>query len=277
MYKMAVIDIDGTLAGNFGTISKENIMAIKEARKKGYIVTLCTGRNITKTIPVAKKTDTQVHFACIDGTLLYNLKQKKITNDLAITLDEKNFIIEAAKDEPLMIEISDGYMYHKYFKSKEYYKYDVFNEHNLKGFIKSYIGGIRFYHDFNKILNLKEPLYQVVLGGEKETVQKVCDKIRKNGMEDIEIRDNLWDNYAFIHRKGIRKERGVLELCNYFNVSIDEVIAIGDDMNDIDMLKSAGLGVAMGNAKDIVKENADEIAPTNIENGVAYILNKYFV
>lgn len=277
MYKMAVIDIDGTLAGKTGDISRENIEAIKRARDKGYIVTLCTGRNITKTIPVAKKTDTKVPFACIDGTLLYNISDNKITNDLQITLEEKNFILEIAKNEPIMIEISDGFKYHKYFRNKEYYKYDIFNKHTFTGFIKSYFGGIRYYNNFDKILNIREPLYQVVLGGEKEVIKNICEKIQKSNIEDIEIRDNLWDSYAFIHRKGVRKERGVFELCNYFGISPDEVIAIGDDMNDIDMLKSVGLGVVMENAKEKVKQYADEIAPSNDKNGVAYILNKYFV
>ena len=65
-------------------------------------------------------------------------------------------------------------------------------------------------------------------------------------------------------------------LCKFLKIDIKDVIAIGDGLNDISMIKTAGLGVAMENAEKEVKEIADEITSTNLENGVAKILRAKF-
>jgi hydroxymethylpyrimidine pyrophosphatase-like HAD family hydrolase len=58
-------------------------------------------------------------------------------------------------------------------------------------------------------------------------------------------------------------------------ISKDEMVAFGDGFNDLSMIQYAGLGVAMGNAKDVVKENADFIAKTNDEDGIVEVLEKF--
>ena len=67
-----------------------------------------------------------------------------------------------------------------------------------------------------------------------------------------------------------------LGLCKFLKINLDEVIAIGDGINDISMLKTVGLGVAMENADIILKEYAKEITLTNNNNGVAHILKNKF-
>jgi hydroxymethylpyrimidine pyrophosphatase-like HAD family hydrolase len=58
-------------------------------------------------------------------------------------------------------------------------------------------------------------------------------------------------------------------VCDLLNIKMDEVMAVGDSLNDISMIKAAGIGVAMGNAQEIVKQTADVITASNGENGVA--------
>ena len=69
------------------------------------------------------------------------------------------------------------------------------------------------------------------------------------------------------------KGNAVKLLCKDFGIKLDEVIAFGDQMNDISMIRIVGFGVAMGNAKDEVKEVARFVTLTNDENGVAYAIN----
>ncbi|MNI95067.1 putative phosphatase [compost metagenome] len=77
--------------------------------------------------------------------------------------------------------------------------------------------------------------------------------------------------------KKASKTSAIEFLCNKLNIEKEEVIAIGDNYNDMDMLQYAGVGIAMGNAPDIVKKKADDITSTNDEDGVAKALEKYFL
>ena len=73
----------------------------------------------------------------------------------------------------------------------------------------------------------------------------------------------------------VSKGNAILGLCKYLRIDMKDVIAIGDEVNDVPMVEVAGLGVAMENAFEEVKKVAKEITKSNVENGVAYILNKY--
>lgn len=276
MYKLALIDIDGTLVDRNGNVPKKNIEVIQKAVKNNKIVTICTGRNIYKTIPIIKKIGIEVPVVCMDGTLIYNPKNNKIIKDLKLQDDEIEFIFDVSSNKDAYVEISDGYKYYKYIKDKSFLKYDNFNDHNFFGYIKSYFGGIRYLNNFNKLKNIKGPIYQVVVAAESYITNNIKNEIYLGSFGDIEIRDYLWDNYLFINKKGIKKSMGMNMLCEIFNVSLKETIAIGDEMNDLDMIEAAGVGVAMGNAVESVKRVADFITDSNDNSGVAVALEKYF-
>src|SRR5699024_8470536 len=83
------------------------------------------------------------------------------------------------------------------------------------------------------------------------------------------------ENYLEITNIEVSKERALLELSEYFGISLENILTMGDNFNDIPMLSLAGIGVAMENAPDKIKEIADVIAPNNNQNGAAKALKKY--
>lgn len=277
MYKLAVLDIDGTLVQSNGKVSNKTIETIKKVKKAGGIVTVCTGRNIKRTLPVIEKAGIDVPFICIDGTIMYEPNKKQVLYDLKLSKDETSSIIDSALKHESYIEVSDGYKYYKYFKSKNLKKYDIFSKTNILGKINDYLSGTRYIKNINSVFNIPNPLYQVIVAGEVEKLNEIKQNIHDSKMERVEIRDYLWENYLFINRKGIKKSLGLKILCEHFNIRMDEVVAIGDESNDIDMLEEAGIGIAMGNASKRVKAAADDITLSNDENGVAAALEKYFL
>ena len=80
--------------------------------------------------------------------------------------------------------------------------------------------------------------------------------------------------YLEVIPRCINKGQGIEDICRVLNISADEVIAFGDAENDIPMLRKAGVGVAMGNAKDDVKAAADMVTLSNNEDGIAFALGK---
>lgn len=277
MYKLAVLDIDGTLVDNQGYLSKRTIQTINQVKKTGAIVTICTGRNIRKAMPIVQKAGIEVPFVCIDGAIMYDPKERRILQDLSLTREEVIYIVDLTKKEDAFIEVSDGDKYYKYMKTKKLQQYDMFNKHTLLGRVRSYLGGIRYLKEASQLYQIPGSIYQVVIASDHSTVQQIKQKIEGSSLERIEIRDYLYPDFLFINRKGIKKSYGVQMLCEQFQVSMEEVVTIGDEMNDIDMLETAGMGVAMGNGVEQAKKAANYITLNNTQDGAAFALEKFFL
>lgn len=277
MYKMAVLDIDGTLVDEKGKISQKTIETIHQVKRKGRVVTLCTGRNIRKTLPIIRKAGIDVPIVCMDGTILYDPIKNKILEDFQLSREEAFSILDYVKEKNTYIEFADGHRYFKYFRSKEYKKYDIFNQHDFLGRIRSYSNGVRYLKKVAEFENIKGPFYQILIASDELTAQQIAMEIKESEMDRVEVRDYLWQGYLFVNRKGIKKSNGVKMLCRHFDIPMEQVIAIGDERNDLDMIEMAGLGIAMGNAVKSVKKAAKEITLKNTEDGVAVALEKYFL
>lgn len=99
-------------------------------------------------------------------------------------------------------------------------------------------------------------------------------EVLKTALSDydcVRFSDGFW--YKFT-KAGITKERAIKTICSVCNIDLEDIIAFGDDFADIGMLKLCGVGVAMGNAIDEVKEIADIVIGTNDEDGIAEFLEK---
>ena len=103
----------------------------------------------------------------------------------------------------------------------------------------------------------------------------------KNRLNDFMTEDTIFfinaDGTAMIVNKNAVKENALKKAVEWFNIPLSDVIAFGDDINDIEMLKTAGIGVAMGNAIESVKEIADFVTETNDSEGVSIWINKYLI
>lgn len=106
------------------------------------------------------------------------------------------------------------------------------------------------------------------------------DELRKSILEELkgkgifEISNSSLKNIE-VNAIGINKAKGLQKVCALLGISMDNVMAVGDSLNDIAMITEAGLGIAMGNAQDTVKQAADDITGTNKESGVAQAIRKW--
>ncbi len=277
-YKLIAIDIDGTLLNNKGKVSTENINSIKNCLDKDVKVCLCTGRNIKNTKSIAKKISKDMPFVCADGSVFYSTKENKVISEFL--LKEKTFIyiINEVNKYNVFMEFCTKKHYIKYSKNKELDKFSYGGRpKNIKEkFDHYFIRNVRYVKNYVKFIeNNKNNINQFIIAGEKEELDMLKLFFEKNNFDDVDIRFDLWDNYIFIVPKNCNKAYGLNILCDYFNIDIDDTISIGDQMNDIDMIKKSGLGIAMGNAHEEIKTEADFITKSNDENGVAYAIDKF--
>jgi len=176
MYKLAVLDIDGTLIDNKGNISKKTIQTISEVQQSGGIVTICTGRNIRKALPIAKKADIKVPIGCIDGAILIEPETKNIVEGLELSQYEIDLILSAAQSKQVFVELNTGYIYHKFAENENDYRYDIFNKRTPIGRIKSYMGGVRYIKSFPQLKAITSPIYQIVIAGKTDIISEIKDK-----------------------------------------------------------------------------------------------------
>jgi hydroxymethylpyrimidine pyrophosphatase-like HAD family hydrolase len=104
--------------------------------------------------------------------------------------------------------------------------------------------------------------------------QEIINTLR--GWESLEITSSNPLNIE-INPIGVHKGAGVQAVCGLLGITMSQVVAIGDSLNDINMIRKAGLGIAMGNAQDEVKRAADKVTATNKEDGVAAAIRDYIL
>lgn len=107
---------------------------------------------------------------------------------------------------------------------------------------------------------------------EDEIRKSVLTELKEKGL--FEISNSSLKNIE-VNALGINKAKGLQKVCELLGISMENVMAVGDSLNDIAMITEAGLGIAMGNAQDVVKEAADDVTGTNRESGVAQSIHKW--
>ena len=261
-YKLVCVDLDGTLLKDDKTITKENKKIIKEATSKGVVVCIATGR-ILKFVDRVKdllEIDTPV-IASNGGVLFYKENKVKINslsykNILRIKEIAKNYNVKVYLNTEDSIISEEGI--------PKDYSYNKINQEVLDKYKVNIVENYSF-----------EKLYKE---DNKQAVKAIC--INKDDLEEVKrVRRALEDtnefeissaedHYCEINLKGISKGKVVEDLAKELGINIEEVICIGDGGNDIEMLKKAGLAVAMDNGILEVKEISDYITSNNNESGV---------
>ena len=271
-YKLICIDVDGTLLNTKHKITKETKEILLQAHHRGIHIVISTGRMYT------------------DAEYYSNL----IGVNSPVIASNGAFIKEKAHDKVIYKNILG--------ESLSLELLEIFRKHQIKPYFctphKFYYGTIMFkvFYLLTKILGTRQNdldmeyvfswnQWQQVLQQEKNNIVKseiiyrdraLIHELRRelNQFTQLEIVDSSRYNIE-ITRKGVSKGKAVERLATLYGVKREEVMAIGDSENDISMLEYAGLGIAMGNAPDRVKEKADYITDSNDNEGVANAICKF--
>ena len=124
------------------------------------------------------------------------------------------------------------------------------------------------------VLNAQMPVHKLLLIDEPPVIQKLHDYLQTLGFPKTSFYLSK-DNYMEVTTKHVSKEQALYEIAQHYQVPLEQVMTIGDNFNDLPMLRLAGLGVAMSNAPEAVKTEAKAVTKSNNEHGVAEAVEKY--
>lgn len=258
-------DIDGTILGDDGIISMSTRKAILKAKDNGHSICIATGRS-------KGGLDSEVLDISWDGYVLgsggyveYNNKllihdsmNKKIVDkfiDYTSSMTEMVLILEnnlANYITPSGAKIAYNILKnHEYFKDMSYKNFCDYHE---------VVPDLRQVQEINKIMYFEATKY----------IESIIDKFGDifDFLPNSVIQGNDL-NDGEIMKKGISKAWGIKRIIEYSGFEREDVIAFGDGHNDIEMIEYAGIGIAMGNAVEVLKEKADIIAETHQNDGVS--------
>ncbi len=263
MIKLVAIDLDGTLLNDKKEISTRNQAALKKAKALGVKVVITTGRPLRgirpflKTLELEETGDYSITF---NGGLVQKNDTGQVMDKAALSFTEVKELIELARFLDLPLDILSDDIVLQVTTSKEHRSiYDQLNPLLIfESVAESELVAERLYN--KAVVAYPEGFLDQQIALIPETVQ--------DRFEVIKSRKNLLEFMP----KGIDKAYGISLLIKQLGIKPDEVMAFGDEENDLPMIEFAGVGVAMGNAIAAVKAAADLITVTNEKDGVAKVI-----
>lgn len=265
MVKLIAIDMDGTLLNEKKEVSDENKAAIKEAVNKGVKVVICTGRpceGIYNTLNQLEHDKERQYAISFNGTIIKNITEGTSIRVGGLQGEDLHYLYDISKELNVNIHAFIDGQGLVAPKASEYTDLEA----NANGITYDII-------DFNKI-DRNEEIVKIMMVDSPEILEKVIEKLPKEVYEKYTVLRSAPYFLEFLDPK-VDKGAGVKKLAETLGIEREEVMCIGDAENDLAMIKFAGIGVAMENAVDTVKEVATYITDTNDNSGVAKAIKKY--
>lgn len=266
MYKLIALDMDGTLLNENKQISKANYNAIQEAKKNGFKVVLATGRPLVGVKKFLEELDLisdNDYVVAFNGALVQTTKSKRVVSQTTLTLDDYKELYELSKEYNVNIHALT--------------KDDVIAPKNSKYTqVEADLNGIGIRIMPVQEVSKDEVIVKVMFIDEPELLDDIIEKLPQNIKEKYTIVKSAPFFLEFLD-KSVNKGNGVSKIAKELNIKKEEIICVGDAGNDAAMIEYAGLGVAMGNAFEEIKEMADYITLSNEEDGVCHVIKKFML
>ena len=263
-YKLVAVDMDGTLLTPKLEISRDTVETINKVIEKGVIFTLSTGRMYLAAMPFANMLNLDVPIITCNGALTKCSKTGKVYDTKIIAKKHSSEIIKYCEKAGISVSI--------YREDDIYIKKD---SENLDIHLQLDHARPQIVKDFDSLLS--GSIIKIMFNSsDKYNLELHTRKLYELYKEKLNFYFSLPYFVEIVH-KDANKRNALENLAHKFNIKREEIIAIGDNFNDMDMIEYAGLGVAMGNAPDYLKDAADLVTHSNDEDGVRHILENYIL
>ena len=267
-----ILDLDGTVLAPGAVLSERTIRAVKACRRRGLQVIIATGRAMESVEPFRKAMDAEGPMIYFNGAVVADMSVDRILNTILLDKDAAAFCVDLSREAGVYYQVflpgtKDDpritFMAEREGPEREMY-YNLTGMRAELGDLKEALGrpGLK---GCIKGMFLTEPELQAVLRPKLDAHFGTSVYIARTQHTYLEIMDAR-----------VSKGQGLKLVMEHQSLKSEEVIAFGDEENDLPMFTAAGFSVAPSNAKDSVRAAADLVIGSNAEDGVAAFLEEFF-
>lgn len=285
MIQLIATDMDGTLLGNDAKITQENALAIKQAQAQGCKVVVATGREYASASQLLQEKGLEnLQLICLNGAQT-RAADGNLLEEIILPLADILNVYHALKDEKVIFQV---YTSNDVYGENREETIDLLSEYFLSinehlttedaiamstDFTDRHIP--HFVDDFEAFLNsyTAESFLKIIVSGyRKDLIDYLTPKLAH--LDTIAISASGGNNIEITH-KNAQKGIALLQLADKYDIAPSNVMALGDNLNDLSMLSVVGHPIAMGNAVAAVKETALFTTKHNYDSGVAHAITKF--
>jgi Cof subfamily protein (haloacid dehalogenase superfamily) len=266
-YDLIFSDFDGTLARKENEISDRNATAIKEFVKRGGTFVVCTGRMAKSVLPIRKILGTENQLICEAG-----FHGAHVVDSNGVAVVERGISAEVTQKIIARAKAIGAHVhYYDFYNCFVQERNEIINEYErLTGTPITVVGDMQKH--LSEHPDMLVPKIMIVVSPEKMAETKAW----MDG-EEYEGAESTTSTPIFLEYipKGWGKGAALKAIAKELDIPLSRTIAIGDNMNDMTMVKTAGLGVAVGNGREELKAVADYVAVNHDEDAVAQVIEKF--
>ncbi|HHW09476.1 MAG TPA: HAD family phosphatase [Firmicutes bacterium] len=258
--RLIAIDMDGTLLTDDLQIPSSAKAAIAAARARGVRVVPATGRMFVSALPYARQIGAEGPIIAYNGAKVVDL-DGRVRKHHPVPPEEALALVDLAEKHDLCL--------HLYFEDQTY--------------VRRFDEGAQYYASLAGVEPVVMPdlrpvarrgTTKALIVDDPAAVERWCGELSRRFAGRLLVTRSL-PRFVEFMAAGVCKGVALAELAAELGLAPEEVMAIGDSYNDIDMLTYAGVGVALGNAQPAVKEMADWVSSANTDHGVARAIEKF--
>lgn len=288
MYKLVAVDLDGTMLDSYGQVTENTKAVIQKTIEKGIDVIIASGRPIDSIKTIAKEIGSNKYFIAGNGALIYDIQKNEVLYEKYMKKEKVLEIIKICEENSITYNV---YTDKTILATSLKYNVLYYHKENLKKQEdkRTHINIVENMYEYIQKMKEEKFLKITICDDSKTVFQSIIRKLEK--IKDIEILDvshmsrkvieqgteeiPIEYYYTEISSKDVDKWYAIEFLMQKLNLKKEEVIAIGDNVNDKKMIEQAGLGIAMGQSMPQLKELADYVTSSNTEEGVAIAIEKF--
>ena len=267
--RLIAVDMDGTLLNQHSRVSGPTARAIREAREKGIHFAACTGRFPDDASMVMKDAGLEGSVISLNGCVIYD-------KPFGSVLTEHLMLPETARCTVRVLEeMGEGYFI--FTRSAVYSRFQEHRHHSETDFVdrEEIRNRVRYYYGREACLSaVEQPLYKFYIyhtkgGHDLSEIRAALGCVPEHSLTQSNVTN------IEIMPANVSKGTGLRDLAQRLGIRPENILAIGDQLNDLPMLAYAGISVAMGNAAQAVKDAALHVTAANIEDGVEKAIRKF--
>ena len=271
-YKIVASDLDGTLLNKEQSVSEENFCAISEIKRLGVEFVPTTGRSMNEVDPSLINCPDIRYIITSNGAMVFDKNIGKTILTRYISKDAVSLIFETVRPYNVFIVAKEN---GKPYVDKNKYNPEFMNtcciDEYFRHIISNHADPIENFESF--VLSSNE-IEMIVLFFEFDETTRYCKQIFEDSGKLCSAHAN---SYLEVYSSDVSKGKTLAAFADMLGIDIADVIAVGDSNNDSTMIKEAGLGLAVANACDALKELADQTICDNSEHIAKYVLENFIL